>query len=128
MRDRGLAAVEDAGHVGVHHPAPVVVPLRLDAAEPSDARVVDENVEPALPPRGLVDERLHRKVVAHVGRKDQHARAAGRDAGELGFGFLEMILVDAADRDVSALLQECRRNRAPDAARSARDDRDLAFE
>ena len=67
---------------------------------------------PALPARGLVDERLHREVIAHVGRKDQHPRAAGREAGELGFRFLEMILVDAADRDVRTLLQQCGRNRA----------------
>ena len=78
---------------------------------------------PALPARGLVDERLHRQLIAHVGRKDQHARSGSRDAGELGFGFLEMILVDAADRDVHTLLQKRRRNRAPDAARAARDDR-----
>ncbi len=128
MRDRRLAAVEDAGHVGVHHPAPVVVPLRFEAAEPSDAGVVDENIDAALPPRGLVDERLHGKMVAHVGRKGQHARASRRDAAELGFGFLEMIFLDAADRDVRALLKERRRNRAPDAARAARDDGDLTFE
>src|SRR4029453_9323092 len=53
-----LAAIEEPGEVGVHDTPPVVVPLRLDIAEPSDASVVDENVDAALAPCGFVDERL----------------------------------------------------------------------
>ena len=71
----GLAAVEHAGDVRVDDPAPVVVILRLNAAEPADAGVVHEDVESALPACGLVDERLNREVIAHIGRKCQHARA-----------------------------------------------------
>ena len=86
------------------------MPLRFEAAEPSDTGVVDENVEASRPPRRLVDERLHRKLIANVGRKAQHSRAAGRDAAELGFCLLEVFLFQAADRDMRALLNDGRGN------------------
>ena len=128
MRDRRLAAIEDAGHVRIHDAAPVVVPLRFHAAEPANPRVVHENIDPSLPPCCLVDERLHSEMIADISRKDEYARAPGRHAGELGLRQFEMILLDAADRDVHALLDEGRCNCQPDAARAARNNCDLALE
>jgi hypothetical protein len=90
--------------------------LRFETAEPSHARVVDKDVEPALPPRRLIDERLHGKMIAHIGGKRQHARACGRDPAELGFRSFEMLFVDAADRDMCAVLEKGCRNGSPDSA------------
>ena len=53
VRDDGLAAVENARDVRVHHTPPFVVPLGFQRAEPPDARVVDEDVHTALAPRRL---------------------------------------------------------------------------
>ena len=87
--------------------------LRLDAAEPSDAGVVHEYVEPVLPPDGLVDERGHGQMVAHVGRERQHARALRRHPGQLGFRLFEMVFVEAGDRDVNARCRSAAETASP---------------
>ena len=80
--------------------------LRLDTAEPPDAGIVHENVEPALPPRRLVDHRLPRRADRARRQRTVRTRAPlRRDACQLGLRFLQVILIDAADRDVDALLQ-----------------------
>ncbi len=71
MRNRRLATVEHSGDVGIHHPAPVIVALRFDAAKPANPGVVHQNIETTVPAGRFVDHRLNRKMVAHVGREGQ---------------------------------------------------------
>ncbi len=92
------------------------MPLRFHAAEPSDAGVVDDDVEAALPAGGLIHARLHGEMIADVGGKREHARIAGGDSRELCLGFLKMILADTGDGDAGPFLQQGRCDCAADAA------------
>ena len=104
MWDGRPAAREEPGHVGVHDTPPVVVPLRFDTAEPPDAGVVDENIEPAMAPHRLVDERFHGEVIADVGGDGHDTGAGRREPFQIRLRFLQVIFIDAADCDVRAFL------------------------
>ena len=108
MRDRGVAAVEDAGEVGVDHAPPVLVRLGLHRAEPADAGVVDEDVEPAEAPDRFFHHRFNRQMVANVGGKRQQLGAAGRLWRERRLRVAKMIGVRAGDDHAAAFAQQPR--------------------
>ena len=78
-----------------------------------------------VPKRSTVGrrERLHRRLVAHVGADGERVDAARADL--LGGG-REPGLVDVGEHHVHTRRREPIRQREPDPARRARDDRDLA--
>ena len=63
----------------------------LDAAEPADAGVVDEDVESPEAPDGFFHHGLDREMVAHVGGKRRQLGAGHRSRAECRFSISKMI-------------------------------------
>ena len=68
-------------------------------------------------------ERLHRRLVAHVGTNRDRLHSARADALR---GNVERALVDVGKHDVHPGRREAFRQRQPDPTRCTRDNRDLA--
>ena len=86
-----------------------------------DAGVVVEHVDPAVAPCRLRVHALHARRVAHVGLVEEALAAFRRR-------LLAGLATDVRDANLRALRREQDRGLAPDAARGARDDGDLAVE
>ena len=102
--------------------------LRLDAAEPADAGIVHDNIEPALPPHRLIDERLHGQVIADIGFEGQNRRAGRGHPGQFSLGLLQVGASDPRNRHVDTAAQQCLSDGAADSTRPAGDDCNLARE
>ena len=86
------------------------------------AGVVEQQVEPAEGLLRLVEERLHRGVVADVGRHHEGLSARGL---ALRRGRFERLLAPSGKHDGVAGLHQRDRRRPADAAAGARHERDL---
>ena len=128
VRDRRTAAVEHAAEIRINHAAPFLMRFGLDAAEPADAGVVDEDVESPKAPDGFFHHGLDREMVAHVGGKRRQLGAGRRCRAERRFSLSKMIGLDAGDGDMHAGAKKARGNRPADAARSAGHDGNLALQ
>lgn len=117
-----MARVEDAREVGPDD----LVPLRrrhlFDAGKLTDAGVVDQEIEATEARDGRLDQLLGGGVITDVGGKRLDAARTVTFDRPLGCG--QMPRVAAGDRDVGALGRERARDRQPDTARPASDDRD----
>jgi hypothetical protein len=136
VRDRGLGAQPHAGQVDVDHVLPeFLLHLVQRVAGVPDAGVGHDDVQPAQLRHPVVNRRLQRVVVAHVGLRGDDApvqrldlldglrqvlgrRHRERDALEL--------LADVHGDDVRALLRQPHRVAAALAASRPRDEGDLA--
>ncbi len=120
---RRLAAQVDAGQVDLLHPAPGVevgVEDRVVLGR-GDAGVVERDVDRAV---GVLRGPEQRVDLVLVGDVDVHVRRAA----ELGRDLGAARVVEVADDDLGALLDEPPHRRQPDAGASAGDDRDLAVQ
>src|SRR5690606_1066489 len=90
-----------------------------------DARVVHEDVEPALPLDHPVDRRLERGGVAHVDREDAR-RPGARDLLDLRGGLLEWALAAGRQDDATTVLRETKGDGLADAAARAGDQGDAS--
>ena len=116
-----LAAQHERPGVHVERHVPVEDLDVHDRLEGAEGRVVDQDVEAAEPVLDLLEHRLDRLGLAHVGQDDVRA-----DAVLLGQGLDLLGGLDVAqgiDDHVGALLGELQHDRAPDAPASARDQR-----
>src|SRR5207253_10473895 len=104
------------GRVGLHHLVPVGVLHSQRLIVLGDARIVHEDGDGALPFLDLGDERVHLRCVAHV----QYFADAGHSCRAFG--------ARRRAEHLGALPAELGGDRVPDAARSARDERELALE
>ena len=91
----------------------------------ADAGVVDQHVDPAELRHRRVDERLALVGVGDVGGHGEHPAAGVAD--QLG-GLLEAVGPAGAEHHVGAGLGQPLRERDPEAAGGAGDDRDLAVQ
>ena len=85
-----------------------------------DARIVDQDIRPAMGSRDLVHQRLPARLVAHIVLDELRVRAE-----HLGRA-LAALRIELRDRDLGALLGKPRRGREPDARARAGDDGNLA--
>ena len=117
-----LAAHHHAEQIDLHYLAEVVK-LEIEKAQRGrrhDAGVVEHDVEPAELGDGGVDQRLNLGLIGDIGLL-KHGIAA-----ELGGQRLAALGIHIGDHHLGALGDEQLDGGAPDAARPARDDRDLA--
>jgi hypothetical protein len=137
VRDGGLGRVPDAGQVGVDHVLPGGLAELVQRPEAEDPRVGGDDVQPPELGHTVVQRRLHRSVVAHVGldghdpavqrldlldrfRQVGRGRHRVRHAGDL--------IAEVDGDDVRSLLRQPDRVAAALAARRAGDEGDLAFQ
>ena len=91
-----------------------------------EAGIVDEDIEPAEILHDLIDHRLHGGEIGDVGLVGLRLAALRHDLGDQRFGLLAGVAV--IDRDARALCGEAERDLAPDAARRAGHQSDLALQ
>ena len=122
VRRRGARDEEHAGEVDVDHAAEVSHVGVFDrlASELRDPGVVDDGIEAAAPRRDRVDHARDCRGLGDVELVEAH-RAEVR---ELVGGIFARRAIAIDDRDVRAIDEQPRRDRAPDAGSAARDDRD----
>src|ERR1700730_1393035 len=94
--NRGLGPEEDALGVDVHHAVPRLDGGVLEPARPADARVVDEDVEPAHATARALDGALPVRLAGDVELDEERLAALGLDVGLDG---LALCLQYVADGD-----------------------------
>ena len=116
--ERGLAAQVDAGQVHLLHPPPGVEVGVQDRVvlRRRDAGVVERDVDRAVGVLRGLEQRVDLLLVGHVDLDE------GREVGaaELAHQLVAALLVDVADDDLGALLDEALDGRQPDARSSLR--------
>ncbi len=112
---------EHRGEVDGDHVVPLLVLHAHEEIVVGDAGIVDEDVDLAERLLRLFAELDHRRAITEVARKHEHA------AAELGGKRVELLLVGARDRNVSALSVQRLGDRPANSARGAGDERALAF-
>src|SRR5213592_1115337 len=124
--DRGLGTVEDAGQVGAQDPLPVLLLEPQEERVHGHARIVDEEVEPPVLVNDVLHPDTHRLGVADVEAGRGRAAAGGGDQAHRLFGRGRVLAeVDHRRRPGG---RKAQRDGAPDAARAAGHERDLAGE
>ena len=122
---RRLAGEEHAGEVHAQHALPLRLGVLEERRRVGDAGVGHHHVEPAELAHHALDEGVDLGRVADVEGHRQRLAAVPGDLTRRRFGAGG---VDVTQRDRGALGREQLRGRAPDAARAARDRRDLPLE
>jgi hypothetical protein len=126
VADRGLRRDEHAADVQRERAVELLERHVLDRPVGIDARVGDEDVEPAEPRGGPLDRRAHGLRVGAVRVERQRAAAGRLHPG--GHAARVVVALAERDRDVRAVGRQPLRDRRPDAAAAARDQRDLALQ
>ena len=121
----GLRHQEAARDIGVEHAAPLFERHRHGRFGPADPGVVHEDVEPAESLDRGREGGLHL-----IGLRDVAGESQAVDVLrlELGLGRHEPLLASRGDRDGRSRFTQTLGDLQPQAARSARDERDLAGE
>jgi hypothetical protein len=122
----GAHRVHHAVQVHVEHPVPVLAPdgvdrlaaLDAEAGHRGEARVGERDVDAALAVDGVVEERLHLRIVPDVG--DERVRVVA-SLDEIARRRLEPCLVDVGERHVRAAVRQYLGHREAEAARRAGD-------
>jgi hypothetical protein len=87
-----------------------------------DPGVVHQDIDPSVPLQGPRHQRFDRRGVTHVGRRDLGLAATRRDRRHRG----RRVVAARGGDDRRTLSGQLRRNRAADAARRARHERDTS--
>lgn len=121
-RQPGGDPVQQAADVDVDHPVPLLDQQRVQPRQRHHAGVVDDHVDPAVPPHGLLGERDHVHAVGDV-------QAACVDAAarllDLLRERLQALLAAGADDHLVAFASQAQRGGLADAAAGAGDQNDL---
>ena len=124
VRDRRVAAVEDAAQVRPMHPLPILDAQIGDVCEHADGGVVDEDVESAESGGGRVDgaRRIARLLEVGADRDDPAPTCGGLRRG------LERRLIASGNRNVRTGRRQRTGDGQADPPRPAGDKRDFACE
>ncbi|MNT10378.1 hypothetical protein D3C72_1452060 [compost metagenome] len=119
---RGLGHQEGAAHVHVHDGVQILKLQVQEIRRPDHPRVADADVQAAPARHAIIRQRLGRSWIGHVGDVCRRTFAQ-RPHGLRQFGFLAV-----RQQHIGALVHEAPRNRQPDAARRAGDQRYLVLQ
>ena len=128
MRQDGAGDEEDAADVDGHDPVPQLDRRLVQHADAGDARVVEQDVDPAERGDDVRRQGFGLGRIGHVDREARRPSPARALASISRTVSAAAPLIDVGDGHASALGREQQRRRSPDPGPGAGDEADLAVE